>query len=99
MTTTVHPSNSRKAPGTSFTDLGLDAADELFARERLGFQVYRILKDKTLRQGKIASLLGICRTEVSDLMNCRFHRFSIDALLASLKRLGLKVTIRIAPRE
>jgi predicted XRE-type DNA-binding protein len=85
--------------GNVFADLGLDDADERFSRAQLGFHVYKILKDKKLKQRKIASLLGIKQPEVSHLMNGHFSRFTTDKLLDFLKRLDRKVTILISPHK
>ena len=85
--------------GNVFADLGLDDADERFARARIGFHVYKILEEKKLAQREIAALLGIKQPEVSHLMNGHFHRFTTDKLLEFLKRLDRKVTIRISPRR
>jgi predicted XRE-type DNA-binding protein len=82
--------------GNVFADLGLADSDELFARSKLGFHVYQILKDQKLKQREIASLLGIKQPEVSHLMNGHFSRFTTDKLLEFLKRLDRKVTIRIS---
>jgi predicted XRE-type DNA-binding protein len=41
-----------------FADLSLTDADELYARAQIGFGVYKILKDKGLKQREIAELLG-----------------------------------------
>lgn len=82
--------------GNVFADLGLEDSDELFARAKIGFHVYQILKDKKLAQREIASLLGIKQPEVSHLMNGHFSRFTTDKLLDFLKRLERKVTIRIS---
>jgi predicted XRE-type DNA-binding protein len=85
--------NKKQAPtfeegsGNVFADLGLEDADQLFARGKIGFHVYQILKDKKLAQREIASLLGIKEPEVSHLMNGQFSRFSTEKLLAFLKRL------------
>jgi predicted XRE-type DNA-binding protein len=85
--------------GNVFADLGLDDGDELFARAKIGFHVYQILKAKKLTQRQIASLLCIKQPEVSHLMNGHFSRFTTDKLLDFLKRLELKVTIRIGPHN
>src|SRR3954447_23222155 len=85
--------------GNVFADLGLEDADELFARAKIGFHVYKILEDKKLAQREIASLLGIKQPEVSHLMNGHFTRFTTDKLLDFLKRLDRKVTIRISPHR
>jgi predicted XRE-type DNA-binding protein len=85
--------------GNVFADLGLEDADELVARAKIGFHVYQILKDKKVPQREIASLLGIKQPEVSHLMNGHFSRFTTDKLLEFLKRLDRKVTIRISPHK
>ncbi len=85
--------------GNVFADLGLQDADELFARSRLGFHVYDIVRNKRLKQREIANLLGIAQSDVSHLMNGHFSRFTIDKLLDFLKRLERKVTIKISPHR
>ncbi len=85
--------------GNVFADLGLEDADELFARAQLGFHVHKILKDKGLKQREIASLLGIAQPDVSHLMNGHFSRFTTDKLLDFLKRLDRKVSIQISPHK
>jgi predicted XRE-type DNA-binding protein len=85
--------------GNVFTDLGLEDAEELLTRAKVGFHVYQILKDKKLAQREIAALLGIKQPEVSHLMNGHFSRFTTDKLLDFLKRLDRKVTIRISPHK
>ena len=85
--------------GNVFADLGLDDSDELFARAKIGFHVYLILKERHLAQREIASLLGIKQPEVSHLMSGHFSRFTTDKLLEFLKRLDRKVTIRISPHR
>src|SRR5438552_3867131 len=82
--------------GNIFADLGLDDADELFARAQIGVFVFKILKDKKLKQREIASALGIAQPEVSHLMNGHFSRFTTDKLLDFLKRLDQKVTIQVS---
>lgn len=85
--------------GNVFADLGLDESDELFARSKIGFHVYKLLTAKKLKQREIAALLGIKQPEVSHLMNGHFNRFTTDKLLEFLKRLNCKVTIQISPRK
>ena len=90
---------SEEGSGNVFADLGLEDGDELFARARIGFHVYKILKGKKLAQREIAAVLGIKQPEVSHLMNGHFSRFTTDKLLDFLKRLDRKVTIRISPHR
>jgi predicted XRE-type DNA-binding protein len=89
--------NIEEGSGNVFADLGLEDADELFARAQLGFHVYQLLTARKLKQREAASLLGIKQPEVSHLMNGHFSRFTTDKLLDFLKRLDQKVTIQIRP--
>ncbi len=93
-----HPGKSEfeEGSGNVFADLGLDDSDELFARAKIGFHVYTILKERKLAQREIAALLGIKQPEVSHLMNGHFSRFTTDKLLEFLKRLDRKVTIEVS---
>ncbi len=90
---------SEEGSGSVFADLGLEDAEERFSRAQIGFHIYKILKDKSLEQRGIASLLGIKQPEVSHLMNGHFNRFTTDKLLDFLKRLDRKVTIQISPHR
>ena len=87
---------AEEGSGNVFADLGLTDADELYARAQIGFGVYKILKDRGLKQREIGELLAIPQPEVSHLMNGHFSRFTTDKLLDFLKRLDRKVTIRIS---
>jgi predicted XRE-type DNA-binding protein len=85
--------------GNVFADLGLNDADELLARARLGVHVHRLLVARKLKQRDAAALLGIKQPEVSHLMNGHFSRFTVDKLLDYLKRLDQTVTIHIRPHR
>jgi predicted XRE-type DNA-binding protein len=85
--------------GNVFADLGLEDAEALFARAKLGLHVFKLLKDRKLKQREMALLLGIKQPEVSHLMNGHFNRFTTDKLLDFLKRLDRKVTIQISQHK
>ena len=82
--------------GNVFADLGLKDADQLLARARIGYHVFKILRDEKLKQREIAEVLGIAQPDVSHLMNGHFSRFTTDKLLDFLKRLNMKVTIEVS---
>ena len=90
---------SEEGSGNVFADLGLEDADELYTRAKIGFHVHKILEERGLKQREIVSLLGIKQPEVSHLMNGHFSRFTTDKLLDFLKRLDRKVTIKISPHK
>jgi predicted XRE-type DNA-binding protein len=85
--------------GNVFADLGLKEADQLLARSQIGFHVFKILKDKKLKQREISAILGIAQPDVSHLMNGHFSRFTTDKLLDFLRRLDRKVTIEVSPHQ
>src|SRR5208282_794172 len=85
-----------ESSGNIFADLGLDNSGELYVRAQIGVHVFKILKEKKLKQREIATILGIAQPDVSHLMNGHFSRFTTDKLLDFLKRLDQKVTIEVS---
>ena len=89
--------SAEESSGNIFADLGLENADELFARAQIGYYVLQRQADRNLKRREITALLGIDQPEVSHLMNGHFSRLTIDKLLGFLKYLDCEVTIHIAP--
>jgi predicted XRE-type DNA-binding protein len=85
--------------GNVFADLGLENADELYTRAKIGFQVLTILKERKLKQRESALLLDVKQPDISLLMRGRFNRFSTERLLDFLKRLNQEVTLIIRSRD
>ncbi|VXD15526.1 conserved hypothetical protein [Planktothrix serta PCC 8927] len=88
-----------ESSGNVFADLGLDDADELLTRGKIGIQVVRLLQRRNLKQQEISKILGITQREVSDLMKGEFQQFSEGKLLNFLKRLDIEVTLYLRPRN
>jgi predicted XRE-type DNA-binding protein len=91
-----NPIEFEVSSGNIFADLELEDSAELYARAKIGRHVFEILKDKKLKQRKIAAVLGVARPDVSHLMNGHFSRFTTDKLLEFLKRLDRKVRIEVS---
>ena len=86
--------------GNVFADLGLKHSESLFMRAELGHQILRILKSRGLKKQKdVQDVLDIGQTEVSHLMNARYHRFSEARLMAFLNKLDHKVTVPVSRRR
>jgi predicted XRE-type DNA-binding protein len=85
-----------KSSGNVFADLGLEDADELLTRVKLGATVRRILESRDLKQQEIAQLLKIKQPEVSNIFKGKYHLFSEAQLFSFLNRLERKVTIQIS---
>jgi len=90
------PIKFEEGSGNVFADLGLKDADQLLVRLQIGYNVFKILENRKLKQREIAPLLGIAQPDVSHLMNGHFSRFTTDKLLDFLKRLDEKVTIAVS---
>lgn len=99
MTQKAQESIFQQSSGNVFADLGLQDADELFTRGKIGIQVIRLLKQRNLKQRDISKILGISQPEVSHLMKGEFQRFSEGKLLNFLKRLDMEITLYIRPRN
>ncbi len=78
---------------------GLENAEEMFTRGKIGIHVLRLLKQRDLKQREISELLGIPQPEVSHLMKGEFQRFSEGKLLIFLKRLDTEVTLHLRSRN
>jgi len=87
-----------KSSGNVFKDLGFDAeeATNLKLRSQLMIEVDRALIEQKMTQQAAAKALGISQPRVSDLLRGKADKFTIDALVNILTKLGHTVTMRIA---
>lgn len=88
-----------ESSGNVFADLGLEDAEELLVRAKLGHSVRMVLDKRKLKQREISQLLEIKQPEVSNLMNGRYTLFSQERLFGFLNKLDWKVTVKITPRR
>ena len=88
-----------KSSGNVFADMGLEDAEELQIRAKLGYTVRKILESRDLKQQEIAELLRIKQPEVSNLMKGKYHLFSEGRLFSFLNKLEQKIIIQIAPHH
>ncbi len=93
------PIEFEESSGNVYEDLGFEDSEELFTRSQLGFHIYKIIKNRGLKQKEASKLLGIAQSDVSHLMNGHFSRFTTDKLMDFLRRLDLKITIQISPHK
>ena len=84
-----------ESSGNVFADLGLDDAEELLTRAKLGYAVRKILESRNLKQQEIARLLNIKQSEASNLITGKYHLFSETRLFRFLNKLEQKVLIQI----
>jgi predicted XRE-type DNA-binding protein len=68
-------------------------AERLSIQNGLALALEREIKARKLTQAAAARQLGIAQPRVNDLLRRRLERFSIDALVEYLSRLGVQVRI------
>lgn len=67
-----------------------DESNELQTRADLMIAIRDIVIDKGWKQAEAAEKLGLTQPRVSDLLNGKIDRFSIDLLMTCLYRLGYR---------
>lgn len=95
--------------GNVFDDLGFEPAEaaalqakskfiiseKLLIKERLMSEISGWIDENKLRQADAAQILGVTRPRVSDVINKKTIKFTIDALVDMLARTGKQVMLTI----
>jgi predicted XRE-type DNA-binding protein len=82
--------------GNVFIDLGYseDEAAILQMRADLMANLRKFIKTRKLTQTKAAETLGISQSRVSDLINGKWERFSLEMLITLATRAGMHITLK-----
>ncbi len=67
-----------------------EEASELQTRADLMIVIREIVQEKNWKQVEVAEKLGLTQPRVSDLLNGKIDKFSIDLLMTCLFRLGYR---------
>lgn len=95
--------------GNVFADLGFEAdeaaalkvesqrviSEKLAIKAQLMTELADWIKSKDLKQAEAAQILGVTRPRVSDVMNQKTIKFTIDALIDMLARTGKQVHLSV----
>ena len=98
-----------QAGANLFVELGFDLieAEQLQAESRkrindtnvlkaeLMSELAKWIKENHLKQGEAAAILQVTRPRVSDVVNKKMSKFTIDALVGMLSRIGKTVHLAI----
>lgn len=71
-------------------------SDKIAIKEKLMGELARWIDTENLRQADAAQILGVTRPRVSDVINRKTPKFTIDALVDMLARTGKRVQFSIA---
>ena len=84
--------------GNVFLDLGYsqDEAAILQMRCELMADLRKLIKAKKLTQAKVAEILGVSQSRVSDLIRGKWERFSLEMLITLATRAGMRVSLKKA---
>jgi len=97
------------AGGNIFADLGFESeeavrllaetdraiSEKLAIKESLMTELARWIDTKQLKQAEAAEILGVTRPRVSDVINKKAVKFTIDALVDMLARTGKHVQLSV----
>jgi predicted XRE-type DNA-binding protein len=85
--------------GNVFADLGFANPEQERLKAHLTLEIYKILKQRGLRQREAAKLLGTSQPRVSELMRGRSGAFSASRLMEFLTVLDQDVEITVRPKR
>ena len=88
---------AEKSSGNVFADLGLPRPEQELLKAKLALEIYRIVRERGLKQAEAGELLGIKQPHVSALMRNRAGSFSVERLMEFLTALGQDVKISVKP--
>lgn len=86
-----------KSSGNVFRDLGFPDAEERLEKANLAYEIYRTITNRRLTQRKAAEIMGIDQPKVSSIVRGNLKGFSLERLIALLKKLGVDVHIAKRP--
>jgi predicted XRE-type DNA-binding protein len=99
-----------KAGDNIFLELGFDKeeANSLYAesqhainetkalKEQLMSEISQWIAENNFKQTEAAQILGVTRPRISDLVNKKVSKFTFDALLTMLSRIGKTVKLAVS---
>ena len=68
-----------------------ETANKMAMKMDLSIMISRLIKSKKWTQEQAAEQLKVKQSRISDLMNAKIEKFTIDAMLDMLDKLGFKV--------
>lgn len=88
-----------RGSGNVFLDLGFEPGEaaNLQLRSRLATELRDYVESEGITQTEAASRFGVTQPRVSDLMRGKLSRFTTDALVMMLGRVGRRVEVSIEP--
>jgi predicted XRE-type DNA-binding protein len=70
-------------------------SEKLAIKNRLMLELATWIDQKNLKQAEAAKILGVSRPRVSDVINKKSIKFTIDALVDMLDRIGKHISLSV----
>ncbi len=81
--------------GNVFHVLNVEDAENLQIRALLMFEIEQYIRENDLTQDKAAEVMQTTQPNISDIVNGRLERFTIDRLVTMLAAAGRSVTVTV----
>ena len=94
-------SSMKRSTGNVFEDLGFEPkeAEHLRIRADLMIEITKLIKARGLTQAAAAALFGVSQPRVSDIVQGKIERSSIDTLIEMLGRAGVSINFTTKRRR
>jgi predicted XRE-type DNA-binding protein len=69
-----------------------EMASKMVMKMDLSIMLTRLIESKNWTQAEAAEQLGVKQSRISDLVNSKIEKFTIDALFSMLDKLGFQVS-------
>jgi predicted XRE-type DNA-binding protein len=91
--TTVTPGS-----GNVYADLGYENSEEMLLKAHLVRLLNKAIKAKDLDRDRVAEVLGLDRSKISDLLRGQFRKYSLERLFKFLNAFDLDVEVNVTSK-
>ena len=88
-----------KGSDNIFKDLGLSNPKERLAKAKVASMICDIIENRRLTMREAGNILGITRTEMSDITDGRLGDFSMERMFSFLHALDQDIDITVHPKK
>jgi predicted XRE-type DNA-binding protein len=76
-----------------------ETANKMVMKVDLSIMLSGLIADKKWTQAEAAEKLGVKQSRISDLMNSKIEKFTIDAMFDMLDKLGFKISWSMSSQQ
>jgi predicted XRE-type DNA-binding protein len=76
-----------------------ETANKMVMKMDLSIMLSGLIADKKWTQAEAAEKLGVKQSRISDLMNSKIEKFTIDAMFDMLDKLGFKISWSMSSQQ